>query len=110
MLGPPNAGKSSLVNRLARRDVAIVTAEPGTTRDVLEVHLDLEGYPVTVLDTAGLREAADAIEAEGVRRARARAERADIRLLLFDGALWPGLDASHPGARRRERALRRQQG
>ena len=94
VLGPPNAGKSSLVNRLARRDVAIVTAEPGTTRDVLEVHLDLEGYPVTVLDTAGLREAADAIEAEGVRRARARAERADIRLLLFDGALWPGLDAS----------------
>ena len=94
VLGPPNAGKSSLVNRLARRDVAIVTAEPGTTRDVLEVHLDLQGYPVTVLDTAGLREAADAIEAEGVRRARARAERADLRLLLFDGALWPTLDAT----------------
>jgi tRNA modification GTPase len=94
VLGPPNAGKSSLVNRLARRDVAIVTAEPGTTRDVLEVHLDLQGYPVTVLDTAGLREAADAIEAEGVRRARKRAERADLRLLLFDGALWPRLDAT----------------
>ena len=94
VLGPPNAGKSSLVNRLARRDVAIVTAEPGTTRDVLEVHLDLQGYPVTVLDTAGLREAANGIEAEGVRRARARAERADLRLLLFDGALWPSLDAA----------------
>jgi tRNA modification GTPase len=92
VLGPPNAGKSSLVNRLAQRDVAIVTAEPGTTRDVLEVHLDLGGYPVTVLDTAGLRDAVDAIEAEGVRRARARAARADLRLLLFDGALWPALD------------------
>ena len=93
VLGPPNAGKSSLVNRLARRDVAIVTARPGTTRDVLEVHLDLGGYPVTVLDTAGLREAADEIEAEGVRRARDRAARADLRLLLFDGAAWPELDA-----------------
>jgi tRNA modification GTPase len=94
VLGPPNAGKSSLVNRLARRDVAIVTAQPGTTRDVLEVHLDLRGYPVTVLDTAGLREAADEVEAEGVRRARDRAERADLRLLLFDGAAWPDLDAT----------------
>jgi tRNA modification GTPase len=92
VLGPPNAGKSSLVNRLARRDVAIVTPQPGTTRDVLEVHLDLGGYPVTVLDTAGLREAGDLIEAEGVRRARERAERADLRLLLFDGASWPDLD------------------
>ena len=72
VVGPPNAGKSSLVNRLARRDVAIVNPLPGTTRDVLEVHLDLAGYPVTLLDTAGLREAADLIEAEGVRpRARA---------------------------------------
>jgi tRNA modification GTPase len=72
VVGPPNAGKSSLVNRLARRDVAIVTPLPGTTRDVLEVHLDLAGYPVTLLDTAGLREAADLLEAEGVR-ARGRA-------------------------------------
>ncbi len=94
VLGPPNAGKSSLVNRLAQRDVAIVTAEPGTTRDVLEVHLDLEGYPVTVLDTAGLRATVDAIEAEGVRRARNRADQADLRLLLFDGARWPALDGS----------------
>jgi tRNA modification GTPase len=93
VLGPPNAGKSSLVNRLARRDVAIVTAQPGTTRDVLEVHLDLGGYPVTILDTAGLREAADEIEAEGVRRARDRAGRADLRLLLFDATVWPELDA-----------------
>ncbi len=92
VLGPPNAGKSSLVNRLAQRDVAIVTAEPGTTRDVLEVHLDLEGYPVTVLDTAGLREAGGAAEAEGVRRARDRAATADLCLLLFDGARWPLLD------------------
>jgi tRNA modification GTPase len=61
VVGPPNAGKSSLVNRLARRDVAIVTPLPGTTRDVLEVHLDLAGYPVTLLDTAGLRAAADMI-------------------------------------------------
>jgi tRNA modification GTPase len=92
VVGPPNAGKSSLVNRLARRDVAIVTPLPGTTRDVLEVHLDLAGYPVMMLDTAGLREAADVIEAEGVRRARARAEAADLRLLMFDGVAWPDLD------------------
>ncbi len=94
VLGPPNAGKSTLVNWLAQRDVAIVTPEPGTTRDVLEVHLDLGGYPATVLDTAGLRAAVDAIEAEGVRRARQRAANADLRLLLFDGALWPELDAA----------------
>jgi tRNA modification GTPase len=93
VVGPPNAGKSSLVNRLARREVAIVTPLPGTTRDVLEVHLDLAGYPVTLLDTAGLREAADALEAEGVRRARARAEAADLRLLMFDGGAWPDLDS-----------------
>jgi tRNA modification GTPase len=92
VVGPPNAGKSSLVNRLARRDVAIVTPLPGTTRDVLEVHLDLAGYPVTLLDTAGLREAADVAEAEGVRRARDRAERADLRLIMFDGATWPRPD------------------
>ena len=101
VLGPPNAGKSSLVNRLARRDVAIVTPLPGTTRDVLEVHLDLAGYPVTLLDTAGLREAADLIEAEGVRRARARAERADLRLIMFDGARLAGARSGDPGAGRR---------
>ena len=93
VVGPPNAGKSSLVNQLARRDVAIVTALPGTTRDVLEVHLDLAGYPVTLLDTAGLREAADVLEAEGVRRAREHALRADLRLVMFDAAAWPHLDS-----------------
>src|SRR3954469_22053585 len=71
--GPPNAGKSSLLNQLARRDAAIVSPYPGTTRDVIEVHLDLEGYPVTLLDTAGVRESDDPIEQEGVRRARERA-------------------------------------
>jgi tRNA modification GTPase len=84
ILGAPNAGKSSLLNWLARREAAIVAASPGTTRDVIEVHMDLGGFAVTIADTAGLREAADAIENEGVRRARGRAEIADIKLVLFD--------------------------
>ena len=84
IIGPPNAGKSSLLNALARRDVAIVSEIPGTTRDVIEVRLDLGGYPVILADTAGLRESADRIEQEGVRRARARAEAADVRLLVLD--------------------------
>ncbi|HEX3666058.1 MAG TPA: tRNA uridine-5-carboxymethylaminomethyl(34) synthesis GTPase MnmE [Rhizomicrobium sp.] len=84
VIGPPNSGKSSLINALARRDVAIVSEIAGTTRDVLEVHLDLGGYPVIVADTAGLRETADRIEAEGVRRALARSEAADAVLLLLD--------------------------
>jgi tRNA modification GTPase len=84
IIGPPNAGKSSLMNALARRDVAITSATAGTTRDVIEVALDLEGYPVVLADTAGLREAADAIEEEGVRRARARAAAADFRLVVVD--------------------------
>jgi tRNA modification GTPase len=92
ILGPPNAGKSSLINALARREAAIVSATAGTTRDVIEVHLDLGGYPVMLADTAGLRESADAIESEGVRRALQRAERADLKLLVFDGAHWPQLD------------------
>jgi tRNA modification GTPase len=85
VIGPPNAGKSALVNALARRDVAIVSETPGTTRDVLEVRLDLKGYPLILADTAGLRESEDAIEREGVRRARARADQADARLLVLDG-------------------------
>jgi tRNA modification GTPase len=85
VIGPPNAGKSSLMNALARRDVAIVAETPGTTRDVLEARLDLGGYLVIAADTAGLREAGDAVEAEGVRRALARAESADLVLLLLDG-------------------------
>ncbi|NTU77668.1 MAG: tRNA uridine-5-carboxymethylaminomethyl(34) synthesis GTPase MnmE, partial [Alphaproteobacteria bacterium] len=92
LLGPPNAGKSSLLNALARREAAIVAPTPGTTRDIIEVHLDLGGYPVTLADTAGLREGGDAIENEGVCRAKARAEKADLKLLVFDGALWPTLD------------------
>lgn len=82
IVGPPNAGKSSLLNRLAGREAAIVSEEAGTTRDVLEVRLDIAGVPVTLADTAGLREAASAIEREGVRRALARAEAADLRLVL----------------------------
>lgn len=82
IIGAPNVGKSSLLNILARRDAAIVSEQAGTTRDIVEVHLDLAGYPVTIADTAGLREAGDAIEREGVRRARARAGLADIRILM----------------------------
>ena len=86
IIGPPNAGKSSLINTLARRDIAIVAETPGTTRDVIGVRLDLGGYPVHVSDTAGLRDTADAIEAEGVRRARAEAAASHLTLLLLDGA------------------------
>lgn len=85
IIGAPNAGKSSLLNRLAGRDAAIVSAQAGTTRDVIEVHLDLKGWPLVVADTAGLRDAACAIEAEGVRRALARADAADLKLAVFDG-------------------------
>lgn len=82
--GAPNVGKSSLVNLLARREVAIVTPIPGTTRDVIEVQLDLGGVPVTLLDTAGLRATDDPIEAEGVRRAEQRAAAADLRLRVIE--------------------------
>ncbi len=87
ILGPPNVGKSSLLNALARRDAAIVSALAGTTRDVIEVHLDLGGYPVVVADTAGLRRAGDEVEREGVSRALARAEAADLRLVVFDAGV-----------------------
>jgi len=83
ILGAPNSGKSSLLNALAGREAAIVSARAGTTRDVVEVRMILGGVPVTLADTAGLREAADEIEAEGVRRALQRAEAADLRLLIF---------------------------
>ena len=82
--GPPNVGKSTLMNQLARREVAIVSPHAGTTRDVIEVHLDLEGYPVTVIDTAGIRETDDPVEQEGVRRARMRAAEADLVLWMVD--------------------------
>jgi tRNA modification GTPase len=82
--GPPNVGKSTLMNHLARRDVAIVSPHAGTTRDVIEVPLDLDGYPVTLIDTAGIRDTADPVEQEGVRRAKARAAEADLVLWLDD--------------------------
>lgn len=92
--GPPNAGKSTLLNRLARREAAIVSPYAGTTRDVIEVHLDLGGYPVVLLDTAGIRDTRDPVEEEGVRRARERAADADLVLWLTgpmaDTALPPG--------------------
>jgi tRNA modification GTPase len=84
--GPPNAGKSTLLNRLARREAAIVSPNPGTTRDVIEVHLDLGGYPVTLLDTAGIRDSAEPVEQEGIRRARERAMAADLVLWVTDGS------------------------
>ncbi len=94
ILGPPNAGKSSLMNLLARRDVAIVSETAGTTRDVIEVHLDINGYAVIVADTAGLREADDAVEREGIRRSFARADAADIRIIVLDAEVL-----AHDGGR-----------
>jgi tRNA modification GTPase len=92
IVGPPNAGKSSLLNVLARREAAIVAETPGTTRDVIEVHLDLGGYPVLLADTAGLRDAAEAVEREGVRRSLCTAEQADLKIAVFDGAVLPPID------------------
>jgi tRNA modification GTPase len=93
LVGAPNAGKSTLLNALVGRDAAIVTATPGTTRDVIEVPIVLGGYKVLMADTAGLRDTDDEIESEGVRRARAWAEGADLRLWLVDGSIaeLPGL-------------------
>lgn len=92
IVGAPNAGKSSLLNALCARDVAIVSERAGTTRDVIEAHLDIGGYPVIVADTAGLRATADDIEAEGIRRAQEAAARADIKIALFDATV-PARDA-----------------
>ncbi len=86
LAGPPNAGKSSLLNALARREAAIVSEEAGTTRDVIEVHLDLDGLPVIVTDTAGIREPQGAIEREGIRRTLERAGAADLVLWLSDSS------------------------
>lgn len=86
ILGIPNAGKSSLLNLLARRDVAIVSEQAGTTRDVLEVHLNLGGFPVILADTAGLRETTDSVEQEGIKRARALAEASDFRIWVLDAS------------------------
>ena len=91
--GPPNAGKSSLVNALTQRDIAIVSPQPGTTRDAVEARLDLGGILVTLVDTAGLRDTADPVEAEGVARARSRATQADLVLSLWcDGEVRPTSD------------------
>ncbi len=86
ILGPPNAGKSSLMNALAGRDAAIVSETAGTTRDVVEVRLDLAGFPVVLSDTAGLREVEEGVEAEGIRRARERGRSADIRVVVLDAS------------------------
>lgn len=93
VIGEPNAGKSSLVNRIARRDVALVSAVPGTTRDIIELRLDLKGIAVTLLDTAGLRDTSDLVEGLGVQRAKDRALAADLRIHLSetgepDPELW----------------------
>jgi tRNA modification GTPase len=101
IVGLPNAGKSSLLNQLARREAAITSPIAGTTRDVIEVAIDLAGYPVMLADTAGLRDSTDIIEQEGLRRALKRAEEAELRLFVFDArrpedargaAAWPGPD------------------
>src|SRR5262245_24376590 len=94
--GPPNAGKSTLLNRIARREAAIVWPNPGTTRDVIEVHLDLGGLPVTLLDTAGIRETDDPIELEGVRRARQRAATAGLVLWVVDARSNTALHSPGP--------------
>ncbi|NKD86057.1 tRNA uridine-5-carboxymethylaminomethyl(34) synthesis GTPase MnmE [Haematospirillum jordaniae] len=92
VIGRPNAGKSSLVNALAQREAAIVSDQAGTTRDIIEIHLDLGGFPVTIADTAGLRSSNEDIEAEGIRRARVRASTADLKIAVFDLTEWPELD------------------
>jgi tRNA modification GTPase len=101
IIGPPNAGKSSLLNRIARREAVITSPVPGTTRDIVEVAVDLQGYPVVLADTAGLRDSDDIVEQEGLRRALRRAEEAEIRLFVFDArssgqmhgaGAWPGPD------------------
>ena len=92
IIGAPNVGKSSLINALTRKDVAIVSQTAGTTRDVIEAYLDVDGFPVILADTAGLRTQADAIESEGIKRAVRRATDADLILHVLDGQFWPTMD------------------
>lgn len=92
IVGRPNAGKSSLINALTQKDVAIVSQMAGTTRDVVEAHLDVSGFPVILADTAGLREGAEEIETEGIRRAVKRAEEADLILHVQDGSRYPVME------------------
>lgn len=98
IIGPPNAGKSTLLNRLARRDAAIVSPIAGTTRDVIDIDIDLDGFPVRIADTAGLRRTTDLIEAEGVRRAERRAAVADLKIVVLDATTWPEIDATSRSA------------
>tara|TARA_B100000029_G_scaffold481852_1_gene531270 strand:+ start:37846 stop:39177 length:1332 start_codon:yes stop_codon:yes gene_type:complete len=91
ILGAPNSGKSSLLNRLATRDVAIVSDTAGTTRDVIEVQMNLEGFAVIVSDTAGIRDTQNEIEFEGVRRARKAADEADLVVVVFDALDLPDI-------------------
>jgi len=92
IVGPPNAGKSSLLNAIAKRDAAIISSTPGTTRDIVDVHMVLSGVPVILSDTAGLRLTADDIEAQGVRRALDKNQQADLSIVLLDGGSWPDID------------------
>ena len=96
ILGPPNAGKSSLLNLLAKRDAAIVSPEAGTTRDLIEVHMEIAGFSVTLIDTAGLREAENTIEAEGIRRGSHRAKHADLTLYVTDATQLSASGAAIP--------------
>ena len=90
--GRSNVGKSSLLNHLAKRDVVIVHDRAGTTRDVVEIQLDLGGFPVFVSDTAGIRESSDEVESEGIRRAKAVAEESDLVVGVCDASVVPALD------------------
>ena len=89
IVGAPNVGKSSLINSLTKREVAIVSQTAGTTRDIVEAHLDVAGFPVVLADTAGLRDSKEEIEAEGIRRAVKKAEQADLILFVQDVKRYP---------------------
>ncbi len=89
IIGAPNVGKSTLMNYLSKRDVAIVSDIPGTTRDAIEAYLNINGYPVVITDTAGIRESSDIIEKEGVKRSKQRAKTSDIKIIMFDATSKP---------------------
>ncbi len=93
IVGPPNVGKSTLLNHLTRRDVAIVSEYAGTTRDIIETHLDIKGYPLVIADTAGIRNTDEHVEQEGIRRALLRAEQADLVIVMLDPSHLEGFEA-----------------